>query len=183
MVRFFGLTMAQCLAAGWYTDKVGPRIAFASAALWWSLFTMITPLASGFWSLFGVRFWIFGVGEAPAYPSTTKAASSWVPQTERAFATAVIDSGSRVGTVASLPVVTAIIGASGWQASFVVLGILGFVWAAVWSGHDRQPSTAVPTISSETILLATEGATARPTTLRRQKLNGRIFSATALCAG
>ena len=130
---FFWAYDGAMLVAGWYTDKVGPRIAFASAAIWWSLFTMITPLANGFWSLFGIRFGL-GAGEAPAYPSTTKAASSWVPQTERAFATAVIDSGSRVGTVASLPVVTAIIAASGWQTSFVVLaglwrfrGVLGGV--------------------------------------------------------
>jgi len=136
---FFWAYDGAMLVAGWYTDKVGPRIAFASAAIWWSLFTMITPLANGFWSLFGIRFGL-GAGEAPAYPSTTKAASSWVPQTERAFATAVIDSGSRVGTVASLPVVTAIIAASGWQASFVVLGILGFVWAAVWIWYYREPA-------------------------------------------
>jgi len=136
---FFWAYDGAMLAAGWFTDKVGPRIAFASAAIWWSFFTMITPLANGFWSLFGMRF-ALGAGEAPAYPSSTKAASSWVPQTERAFATAVIDSGSRVGTVAALPIVTAIIAVSGWHASFVVLGLVGFVWAAVWIWYYREPA-------------------------------------------
>ena len=136
---FFWAYDGAMLAAGWFTDKVGPRIAFASAAIWWSFFTMITPLASGFWSLFGMRF-ALGAGEAPAYPSSTKAASSWVPQTERAFATAVIDSGSRVGTVAALPIVTAIMAVSDWHTSFVILGLVGFAWAAVWIWYYREPA-------------------------------------------
>src|ERR671933_825005 len=45
---FFWAYDGAMLAAGWFTDKVGPRIAFASAAIWWSFFTMITPLANGF---------------------------------------------------------------------------------------------------------------------------------------
>lgn len=136
---FFWAYDGAMLFAGWFTDRFGARIAFATAAIWWSFFTMITPLANGFWSLFGMRF-ALGAGEAPAYPSTTKASSSWVPQTERAFATAVIDSGSRVGTVIALPIVTAIIAVSGWHASFIILGLLGFVWAAVWIWYYREPA-------------------------------------------
>jgi ACS family glucarate transporter-like MFS transporter len=135
---FFWAYDGLMLVAGWFTDKVGSRRAFSFAAMWWSLFTMLTPMATSFAGLFGVRF-LLGAGEAPAYPSSTKAASRWFPQTERAFATAVIDSGSRVGTVAALPVVTALIAVSNWRYSFVILGLLGFVWAAVWFWVYRDP--------------------------------------------
>ena len=89
--------------------------------------------------MFGARF-LLGAGEAPAYPSSTKAASRWFPKTERAFATAVIDSGSRVGNVLALPVVTAIIALASWHYSFVILGLLGLIWAAVWYWYYRDPT-------------------------------------------
>ena len=118
---FFWAYDGLMLVAGWFTDKIGSRRAFSFAAIWWSLFTMLTPMATSFAGLFGVRF-LLGAGEAPAYPSSTKAASRWFPQTERAFATAVIDSGLCVGTVAALPIVTALIAVSSWHYSFVILG-------------------------------------------------------------
>jgi MFS transporter, ACS family, D-galactonate transporter len=135
---FFWAYDGMMLIAGWFTDKVGSRKAFTFAAIWWSFFTMVTPLATSFAGLFGVRFFL-GAGESPAYPSSTKAASRWFPKTERAFATAVIDSGSRVGTVLALPVVTGIIALTSWHYSFIILGALGFIWAAVWYWNYRDP--------------------------------------------
>jgi ACS family glucarate transporter-like MFS transporter len=135
---FFWAYDGMMLIAGWFTDKVGSRRAFTIAAIWWSIFTALTPLARSFWGFFGVRF-MLGAGEAPAYPSSTKAASRWFPQSERSFATAVIDSGSRVGTVLSLPIVTAIIAFATWHYSFVILGLVGVVWAGVWYWYYRDP--------------------------------------------
>ncbi|MCO4317165.1 MFS transporter [Phyllobacterium sp. 21LDTY02-6] len=136
---FFWAYDGMMLIAGWFTDKVGARRSFSIAAVWWSIFTALTPLATSFWGFFGVRF-ALGAGEAPAYPSATKAASRWFPSSERAFATAVIDSGSRVGTVLALPVVTSIIALTTWHYSFIILGALGLVWAAFWFWMYRDPS-------------------------------------------
>jgi MFS transporter, ACS family, D-galactonate transporter len=135
---FFWAYDGMMLIAGWLTDKIGSRRAFSLAAIWWSFFTMVTPLATSFAGLFGVRF-LLGAGEAPAYPSATRAASQWFPRSERAFATAVTDSGSRVGTVLALPVVTAIIAAASWRYSFIILGLIGFVWTAIWYWYYRDP--------------------------------------------
>jgi ACS family D-galactonate transporter-like MFS transporter len=135
---FFWAYDGAMLAAGWFSDKVGARKAFTFAAVWWSVVTALTPLARGFWSLFAVRL-ALGAGEAPAYPASTKAASRWFPQHERAFSTAVIDSGSRVGTVLALPVVTSLIALVSWHFSFVVLGLVGLVWAAAWYWYFRDP--------------------------------------------
>jgi ACS family D-galactonate transporter-like MFS transporter len=135
---FFWAYDGAMLAAGWFSDKVGSRKAFTFAALWWSVVTALTPLARGFWSLFAVRF-ALGLGEAPAYPASTKAASRWFPQHERAFSTAVIDSGSRVGTVLALPVVTGLIALVSWHFSFLALGVVGLVFAAVWYWYYRDP--------------------------------------------
>lgn len=136
---FFWAYDGMMLFAGWITDKLGARRTFSLAAIWWSVFTAVTPLANSFWSFFAVRFFL-GAGEAPAYPASTKAASRWFPQGERAFATAVIDSGSRVGTVLALPIVTAIIAFATWHYSFVILGAIGVVWAFFWYVNYRDPS-------------------------------------------
>ncbi|PXW54132.1 ACS family glucarate transporter-like MFS transporter [Chelatococcus asaccharovorans] len=135
---FFWAYDGMMLFAGWFTDKVGSRRAFTIAAIWWSIFTALTPLARSFWGFFAFRF-MLGAGEAPAYPSATKAASRWFPVGERAFSTAVIDSGSRVGTVLSLPIVTSLIALTTWHYSFVVLGAVGIVWAGIWYWYYRDP--------------------------------------------
>lgn len=136
---FFWAYDGMMLIAGWFTDKVGARRSFSLAAVWWSIFTALTPLATTFWGFFGMRF-ALGAGEAPAYPSATKAASRWFPKSERAFATAVIDSGSRVGTVLALPIVTGIIALATWHYSFIILGVLGLVWAFFWYMMYRDPA-------------------------------------------
>jgi len=136
---FFWAYDGMMLLAGWFTDKAGSRRAFSFAAIRWSVFTVLTPLATSFWGFFAVRF-ALGAGESPAYPSSTKAASRWFPKSERAFATAVIDSGSRVGTLLALPIVTGLIALMNWRYSFIVLGSLGLVWAALWYWIYRDPA-------------------------------------------
>jgi len=126
------------LAAGWYVDKVGPRRSFSLAALWWSVFTMVTAAASSFWSLFAARF-LLGAGESPAPSTAAKVVATWFPVRERAFATSIWDSGSRVGAVIALPVVTLIVAFTSWHAVFIIIGVLGIIWAAVWWKYYRSP--------------------------------------------
>jgi MFS transporter, ACS family, D-galactonate transporter len=135
---FFWTYAAFQMPSGWFIDKVGARIAYSVAVVWWSLFTAACALSRGFGSLFGFRL-LLGAGEAPAYPCNAKIVSEWFPRSERAFATSIFDSGARVGTALSLPIVTAIIGLFGWRMSFVITGALGFVWTAFWLRMYKQP--------------------------------------------
>lgn len=102
------------LPMGWSADRFGARIVYAFAVIWWSVFTAATALSRGLVSLFGFRL-LLGVGEAGGYPSCAKVVSQWFPRQERAFATSIFDSGARVGTALSLPIVAALIGAFGWR--------------------------------------------------------------------
>jgi ACS family D-galactonate transporter-like MFS transporter len=135
---FFWTYAAFQLPSGWAVDRVGTRVIYALAVVWWSLFTAATAAARGFASLLGFRL-LLGAGEAPAYPCNAKVVADWFPRQERAFATSIFDSGARVGTALSLPIVTAIIGTLGWRASFVITGLLGFVWAVAWAKVYRLP--------------------------------------------
>lgn len=126
------------LAAGWYVDKVGPRKSFSLAAVWWSIFTVATAVSQGFWSLFAARF-LLGVGESPAPSSAAKVVAIWFPVRERAFATSIWDSGSRVGAVIALPIITLIVSYTSWHAVFAIIGVTGLIWAAVWWKTYRNP--------------------------------------------
>lgn len=136
---FFWTYAVMQLPFGWFVDRVGARLALPLAVGWWSVFTAATAVAGGFAAMFGCRL-MLGVGEAGAYPSCAKLVSQWFERDERALATSIFDSGSRVGSALSLPVVAAIIAAWGWKASFVITGVLGLVWIVGWAAIYREPA-------------------------------------------
>ncbi|CAB3964903.1 MFS transporter [Burkholderia cenocepacia] len=126
------------LPAGWFIDKVGVRVSLALAVGWWSVFTVATGAARGLTQLVGVRL-MLGVGEAAAIPSFAKVAFNWFPRSERGLASSIFDSGSRVGSALSLPLVAWLISIVGWRGSFVITGGIGLVWALAWWFIYRDP--------------------------------------------
>lgn len=144
---FFWTYSVMQLPFGWFADRVGAKLALSVAVVWWSAFTAATALARGFGSLLGVRL-LLGAGEAGAYPTCAKVTAQWFPRAERGLASSIFDSGSRVGSALSLPVVTWLIGGFGWRTSFVVTGALGFVWVVAWLLLYRDPERH-PAVSRE----------------------------------
>lgn len=135
---FFWTYSVMQMPFGWFADRVGPRISLALAVTWWSVFTALTAVARGTTTLLGCRL-LLGVGEAGAYPSCTKVVANWFPRSERGLASSIFDSGSRIGTALSLPLVTWVIAAFSWQTSFVITGALGIFWAVAWLLVYRDP--------------------------------------------
>jgi ACS family D-galactonate transporter-like MFS transporter len=149
------------LPSGWFVDKVGPRLAYTLAVVWWSIFTGAAAVANGFGSLFGVRL-LLGAGEAPAYPTNAKVVSEWFPKKERALATSIFDSGSRGGTIIAMMTCPILIGAFGWRMSFVITGALGFVWAVFWWRMYKKPADHKGTSQEEREYIAAGQATNEP---------------------
>jgi len=132
------------IPSGWLGDVVGPRKVLTRIVLWWSAFTMLTGAAFGYRSLVATRF-LFGAGEAGAFPNMSRSLSRWFPMHERGKANGVMFFGSRVGGMLSVPVALVLIDRWGWRASFVVVGAIGLVWAAAWfvwfrDDPERHPS-------------------------------------------
>lgn len=125
-----GYALAQT-PSGILNDRFGPRIILTSVVSFWSLFTALTGAAWNYFSLLVVRF-IFGVGEAGAFPGIARATFSWIPLKERGIVTGINFSGSRLGAAFALPAVAWLIETLGWRMSFLVLGAIGFVWALIW---------------------------------------------------
>ncbi|MGF6970011.1 MFS family permease [Paraburkholderia sp. WC7.3g] len=135
---FFWTYALMQMPFGWFVDRVGARIALPLAVGWWSVFTAATAVTTSVAVMFGCRL-LLGVGEAGAYPSCAKLVSQWFRPEERAIATSIFDSGSRVGSALSIPVVALIIGTLGWKAAFVLTGALGAVWIVGWLVIYRNP--------------------------------------------
>jgi len=117
--------------AGFFADRVGARVALSSVVTLWSLFTALTGLARGYMSLLVCRF-LFGAGEAGAFPSCARAFYAWLPVSERGLAQGVNFSGSRLGAAFALPAMAWFIGVSGWRAAFALLGGAGLGFAILW---------------------------------------------------
>jgi MFS transporter, ACS family, glucarate transporter len=125
-----GYALAQT-PAGILNDRFGPRIILTAVVSFWSLFTALTGAAWNYLSLLVVRF-VFGVGEAGAFPGIARATFSWIPLKERGIVTGINFSGSRLGAAFALPAVAWLIETLGWRMSFLVLGVVGFIWALIW---------------------------------------------------
>ncbi|QDU39542.1 putative sulfoacetate transporter SauU [Maioricimonas rarisocia] len=119
------------IPAGWFSDRVGPRRALTIIVIIWSLFTAMTGAVFTAISLLVVRF-LFGVGEAGAYPGATRALYRWLPPKERGIGQGIFHSGARVGAAFSLVAMPAIIDVIGWRWTFVANAVIGLVWVAVW---------------------------------------------------
>jgi ACS family glucarate transporter-like MFS transporter len=105
------------------------------------LFTGLTAAAWNFGSMLCIRF-LFGAGEAGAFPGMARAIFAWLPMKERGVATGVNFAGGRLGAAFALPAVAAMIEWLGWKQSFGVLMLTGFFWAAVWFWWFRDdPAT------------------------------------------
>lgn len=133
----WGYAFFQIPVGGWLGDLIGPRKALALVVLWWSLFTSLTAVCWSALSMVVVRF-LFGVGEAGAFPIATRSLSRWMLPTERGYAQGVTHAGSRIGAAITPPIVVSIILAYGWRAAFVIFGLAGMLWSAVWYFYYRD---------------------------------------------
>ena len=131
----YGLFEIPSGAAG---DRTGPRRALSRIVLWWSCFTALTGAAAGFLSLLATQF-LFGAGEAGAYPNAAGVIARWFPPRERARAQGVVWASSRLGGALAPLLIVPLLGIVSWCATFLLLGAVGVVWALFWRAwfHDH----------------------------------------------
>ncbi len=119
-------------------DRVGARRGLTLTVVWYSIASMLTSLASGFYSFMGFRF-LLGAGESGNWPAATKVVGEWFPKRERALATALFDSGSSVGGAIAPFIVLGIYFRWGWRPAFIIPGLLGLLWLFAWRWLYQPP--------------------------------------------
>ncbi len=144
------------IPSGWLGDAFGPRKTLIRIVIAWSLFTALTGLVGlkfGMWTLGGlgtllvVRF-LFGVGEAGAYPNLARVVANWFPAEDRGRAKGMIWMSGRLMGGATPLIWTFLVAGTAWtpalvswRGAFVLFGILGIVWVVYFSRRfqDHPP--------------------------------------------
>jgi MFS transporter, ACS family, glucarate transporter len=134
--------------SGWLADKYGPRAVITSIVAIWSVLTALTGATFNFASMIVARF-LFGAGEAGAFPALSKVVFNWYPTKERGIVQGINFSGSRIGAAFALPLVAALIMNFGWRMTFVILGVFGVAFAIVWAIIFRNTPEESNLVSKE----------------------------------
>ena len=82
---------------------------------------------------------VLAVGEAGNFPAAIKATAEYFPKKDRGFATSVFNAGAQIGALVAPLTIPFIAKAWGWEASFLIIGALGFVWMGFWVFVYRKP--------------------------------------------
>ncbi len=132
IVQAFQIAYAlMMLLAGRIIDKIGTKLGFAIAIVWWSLAAMAHAMAKSAFG-FGVARFFLGIGEAANFPAAIKTIAEWFPKSERALATGIFNGGTNIGAIIAPMVVPLLAAQWGWQAAFIATGALGFFWLFGW---------------------------------------------------
>uniref|UniRef100_UPI000255BBD1 MFS transporter n=1 Tax=Microbulbifer agarilyticus TaxID=260552 RepID=UPI000255BBD1 len=124
-------------------DAIGTRLGFMLSIIVWSVAIAMHALATSVAS-FSIFRTLLGFGEAGNWPGATKANAEWFPAKERALAQGIFGAGASAGSIIAPPLVAFLYAFLGWQATFVVVALLGFIWLVPWmiiykSGPDAHP--------------------------------------------
>ena len=145
------------LFAGRVVDKIGTKAAYVVAIVIWSLGAILhafsVPMGEGV-AVIGAAFGVvlvpsivgfmisravLAVGEAGNFPAAIKATAEYFPKKERSFATGIFNSGANIGAILAPITVPVIAAIWGWQSAFIMIGMLGFIWMAVWLWLYEKP--------------------------------------------
>jgi MFS family permease len=184
------------IPGGWMGDRWGSRRTLARIVLAWSLFTMLTGSATGFISLLVFRF-LFGAGEAGAYPNMARVQANWLPAASRARAGGLLWLLGRWGGASAPILFGAMIrffgsagfqgvwtatglpgGIPGWRLAFWAAGLIGLLWCVAFYPWFRDDPAAVPTVNAAELRLIKGGEATKP---EGHRMPGRAWLALLLC--
>jgi MFS transporter, ACS family, glucarate transporter len=136
------------IPSGALGDRWGQRKVLTRIVVWWSAFTMLTGVASNYYALVATRF-LFGAGEAGAYPNASGCISRWFPVTERARAQGLVWGASRVGGALTPLLIAPMLTVLPWQTPFFIFGAVGLVWAVAWAVWFRDDPAMHPAMTAD----------------------------------
>ena len=190
------------IPGGWMGDRFGARFTLTRIVLAWSLFTALTGLATGFLSLLAYRF-LFGVGEAGAYPNMARVQSRWLPRVEQARAGGVLWLCARFGAafapllfgtmtrgvnslqtmVDGTPALDWFAAIASWRIGFFISGALGLVWCLTFYPWFRDDPSEKESVGAAELQHIQQGRGNMETGHRAEgRIWGRLFSSPSLWA-
>lgn len=128
---FFIAYMISNAFSGLVIDRLGTRTGYALCMAVWTTAGLvhafaITPLQ------FGICRFMLGIGEAGNWPAALKLTGEWFPQHERSTASGIFNSGSALGAIIVPPLIAVMSTNFGWQSTFIILAVFGYLWLVVF---------------------------------------------------
>jgi ACS family hexuronate transporter-like MFS transporter len=123
---------------GRLVDRLGTRLGYALAMIFWSLASMAHAGCNSFGGFVIARS-ALGFGESGVFPASIKTVAEWFPRKERALATGIFNAGSNFGAILTPLIVPWITIHWGWRWAFLITGAIGFVWVGFWVLLYRRP--------------------------------------------
>ncbi|KAG8363311.1 hypothetical protein BUALT_Bualt19G0009200 [Buddleja alternifolia] len=146
---FWGYLLTQIVGGIW-ADKIGGKRVLGFGVVWWSVATVLTPIAAkiGLPFLLVMRAFM-GIGEGVAMPAMNNLLSKWIPVSERSRSLALVYSGMYLGSVTGLAFSPILINKLGWPSVFYSFGSLGTIWFALWLSKAHSSPDEDPNLSLE----------------------------------
>ncbi len=139
-VMVFTFAYAVGLATfGRIADRISTKAVYGGAMAIWSLAAMLHAVAATVPGFAAVRG-LLGFGEAANFPVAIRTTALWFPKKERALATGLWNTGATIGGIVAPALVPFAAVMWGWRATFVLAGLIGLVWLAVWLVVYRPPA-------------------------------------------
>lgn len=129
-----------------YADRIGTRAVLTRIVVWWSAFTMASGAAFNYVSLLVARF-LFGAGEAGAWPSAARTFARWIPKKERGTIQGMFFSAAYLSGALTPLMVAFLLDVMSWRVVLVVFGFVGLTWAAIWHVWFRSEPEEHPAVN------------------------------------
>jgi ACS family glucarate transporter-like MFS transporter len=142
--------------SAWWGERVGTRRVLTRIVCWWSAFTIATASVWSYGSMLAVRF-LFGAGEAGAWPNAARTFSRWIPAPERGRVQGVFFAGAFLFGGLTPALVGVLEPHVGWRGVFACFGLTGFVWAAAWYRWFRDEPADHPSVQPAELAHITAG--------------------------
>ena len=158
---FVGYLFTQYIG-GYLADRFGGKVVLGYGVLFWSFFTILTPIAAhhGFFLLLITRVFM-GLGEGITFPAWHSLYARWVPFKERTRAIAFTNSGIALGSIFAYITTPLIMILYGWEWAFYLFGALGVVWFFFWQRNITSLPSEHPHISQDELDIITNEAPAK----------------------
>jgi ACS family glucarate transporter-like MFS transporter len=169
------------IPSGSWGDRVGTRRVLTRIVCWWSAFTVLTAVAFSYTSLVAIRF-LFGSGEAGAWPNVARTFSRWFPRQERGTAQGIFFMGAHLAGGLTPMLVTALLVYFNWRSLFALFGSIGFIWSLAWYRWFRDsPAEHAAVGAAERLLIESGAEAARGDALSATDWTRLLWNRTVVC--
>jgi MFS family permease len=165
------------LVGGWIGDRCGPRLTLSVCCIIVAAATILTGAANGFASLFALRL-ALGFGEGAAFPTATRAMTSWTPPHRWGFAQGITHSFARIGNALTPALMAALLAFMSWRLTFVVLGTASAAWLIGWCWYFRDDPRDHRSVTAKDLANLPDRVETRRRTIPWLRLAWRILPVT-----